>query len=79
MKARILSVSNFAFAGDECVWPADVRQRYRQHAADAVRQHLPELGAHGFFQNHANGSITPRGTRTEVHHDSHHHSRPLSD
>jgi hypothetical protein len=52
---------------------ADVRQRYRQHAADAVRQHLPELGAHGFFQNHANGNITPRGTETEVHHDSHHH------
>jgi hypothetical protein len=52
---------------------ADVRQKYRQHAADAIRQHLPELGAHGFFQNHANGNIAPRGTRKEVHHDSYHH------
>lgn len=51
----------------------DVSQNYCQHAAEAMRQHLPDLGAHGFLQNPANANITPRGTRTEVHHDSQHH------
>jgi hypothetical protein len=51
----------------------EARQNYSQHAADAIRQHFPDLEAHGFLQKPADANITPRGTRTEVHHDSEHH------
>lgn len=51
----------------------EVSQSYSRHAADTIQRHLPDLGAHGLRQTHANANITPRGTRTEVHHDSQHH------
>jgi hypothetical protein len=52
---------------------AEAKHNYSQHAADAIRQHFPDLEAHGSVQKPADANITPRGTRTEVHHDSEHH------
>jgi hypothetical protein len=50
----------------------EAKREYHQFAEDALREHLPDLSAHGFQQNRAEANITPRGTRTEVHHDSEH-------
>lgn len=50
----------------------EAKREYHKLAADALREHLPNLSAHGFQQNQADANITPRGTRTEVHHDSLH-------
>jgi len=50
----------------------EAKREYHKVAEDALREHLPDLSAHGFQQNQAEANITPRGTRTEVHHDSLH-------
>ena len=44
----------------------------REYPADTLREHLPDLSAHGFEQTQADANITPRRTRMEVHHDSLH-------
>lgn len=46
---------------------------YHRFAADAISKILPDLAAHGFRQNRAEANVTPRGTKTEVHHDFEHH------
>jgi hypothetical protein len=50
----------------------EAKREYLRYAEDALRDHLPDLSAHGFQHNRAEANITPRGTRTEVHHDSEH-------
>lgn len=52
---------------------ADRSQQYRRAAADVAARYIPARGAHRFLQNQPTANITPRGTRTEVHHDSEHH------
>lgn len=52
---------------------ADRRLEYRRRAAEVITRHISHLEAHGFRQNQASANVTPRGTRTEVHHDSEPH------
>jgi hypothetical protein len=51
----------------------DRSQEYRRCAAEVAARYITNLEAHGFHQNQPSANVTPRGTRTEVHHDSEHH------
>jgi hypothetical protein len=52
---------------------ADRAEEYRRGAAEVTAQYLPDLQAYSFYQDPPSASFTPRGTITEVHHDSKHH------
>jgi len=62
--ARVLNMSMSSLIG------AEKSQEYRQRAAEVAAEFLSQ---DMFHQNQPNANITPRGTRTEVHHDSAHH------
>ncbi|KAK4622728.1 uncharacterized protein CLAFUR5_07183 [Fulvia fulva] len=53
--------------------PAERSQEYRHRAAEVAVRHERNLDANKTRQNQSTANITPRGTRTEVHHDSDHH------